>query len=229
VYLRRYLEETPLFEQLRARRELAAEVPLKQVLRRHLSAVLLVLGLAFLLSEVNATMFQYMPTFVQTHYQLTKAMVFEANTVAIAVLAVMCPVWGWIGDRIGLGRALSLGAVLTAVAAWWFFAHLDAIAAGTASLAWCWLLVALPAGFIGLIPALAAVVFPTAVRFTGVALPYNIGTALFAGFTPLVLTSLVLGFGRSAPASFVTGACVIGVLLGLWAQRFRSYTNEGGA
>jgi MFS family permease len=225
VYLRKYLEETPMFQELRQTRQAARTVPLKEVLQRYMRSVVFVVGLALLLSEVNAVMFQFMPTFLQTHYKLPKPMVFQANTVAIVTLAAMCPVWGWIGDRIGLGRALVTGAIGTAVATWWFFSHLDAVAAGTSSLLACWILIALPAGFIGLIPALAAVVFPTPVRFTGVALPYNVGTALFAGFTPLLLTYLVQGFGLASPAWLVVGACGLGAMLGLWSRRFRFYTR----
>ncbi len=220
VYLRRYLEETPLFEEIRQTRQLAGAAPFKVVLSKHLPAVLLVLGLALLLSEVNAVMFQFMPTFLQSQYQLPKAMVFQANTLAIGVLALMCPAWGWLGDRIGLGRALALGAAATSAAAAWFFLQLPAMAAGTASLWLYWLLVAVPAGFIGLIPAMAATAFPTAVRFTGVALPYNLGTAMFAGFTPLVLTYTVQAWGLHSPAYLVGGACLLGIGLGLWAQRW---------
>jgi MFS family permease len=226
VYLRRFLDETPLFEQLRETKQLAKTVPIKEVIKNHLAACFLVVGLAFLLSEVITVLFQFMPTFLQTHYKVPKATVFQANTVAIVVLAVMNPAWGWLGDRIGLGRALALGALCTAVVTTWFFSQLGTIAAGERSLLTAWTIVAIPAGFIGLIPGLAAVVFPTAVRFTGFAFPYNLGAALFAGLTPLAVTYVVQAFGPGAPVYLVAAACAVGVGLGLWAQRFKVYTNR---
>jgi nitrate/nitrite transporter NarK len=192
----------------------------------HLAACFLVVGLAFLLSEVITVLFQFMPTFLQTHYKIPKNVVFQANTVAIVVLAAMNPAWGWLGDRIGLGRALAVGAVLTAAATAWFFSQLDGIASGGVDLLACWIVVAVPAGFIGLIPGLAAVVFPTAVRFTGFAFPYNVGAAVFAGMTPLAVTYVVKAFGPLSPAYLVALACVVGVGLGLWAHRFTFHTNR---
>ena len=226
VYLRRFLDETPLFEELRETKQLATSVPIKEVVKNHLAACFLVVGLAFLLSEVITVLFQFMPTFLQTHYKVPKAAVFEANTVAIVVLALMNPAWGWLGDRIGLGRALALGALCTAVVTAWFFSQLGAIATGQVSLLAAWIIVAIPAGFIGLIPGLAAVVFPTPVRFTGFAFPYNLGAALFAGLTPLAVTFVVQALGPGAPAYLVGAACLVGVGLGLWAQKFKVYTNR---
>ena len=43
----------------------------------------------------------YMPTFLQVQYGFARATVFNANAAALLMLAVMCPVWGWIADRIG--------------------------------------------------------------------------------------------------------------------------------
>lgn len=211
---------------MRATRQHAKDVPLKEVVQHHLAACFLVVGLAFLLSEVITVLFQFMPTFLQTHYKLPKDVVFQANTIAIVVLAVMNPVWGWIGDRIGLGRALALGSVMTAAATWWFFSQLEDIAGGRTGLLAAWVVVAAPAGFIGLIPAIAAVVFPTVVRFTGFAFPYNLGAALFAGLTPLAVTFVVKQFGPAAPANLVGLACAVGIGLGLWAQRFHFYTKD---
>jgi MFS family permease len=226
VYLRRFLEETPLFEEVKATKQLAKSVPLKLVVKHHLAACFLVLGLALLLSEVITVLFQFMPTFLQTHYKIAKDVVFQANTTAIVVLAVMNPLWGWLGDRIGLGRALALGAALTAAGTWWFFQQLDAIAAGNVSLFTAWAMVAVPAGFIGLIPGIAAVVFPTEVRFTGFAFPYNVGAAVFAGLTPLAVTYVVKDFGPTAPANLVACACALGMVLGFWAQRFELFTRR---
>src|SRR5690606_34675030 len=50
MYLRRQLHETPVFAELQARRALAAELPLKAVVRDHAGAVLLAMLLTWLLT-----------------------------------------------------------------------------------------------------------------------------------------------------------------------------------
>jgi MFS family permease len=170
-----------------------------------------------------------MPTYLQTAYHLPSEAVFQANSLAILVLAAMNPVWGWIGDRIGLGRALAVGAVLMAGSTWWFFAQLGAAQLGTGSVVPAWLLVAMASGVIGLVPSLAAVVFPTEVRFTGFAFPYNIGAALFAGLTPLALSWSTHAIGGYAAPTLVLVACAVGLALGLWSKRMTFFMRSDGA
>ncbi|HWZ92756.1 MAG TPA: MFS transporter, partial [Polyangiaceae bacterium] len=50
VYLRRLLQETPVFQQMHAARALSEELPLKTIFRGHLSAVLLAMSLTWVLS-----------------------------------------------------------------------------------------------------------------------------------------------------------------------------------
>jgi hypothetical protein len=60
-----------------------------------------------------------------------------------------------------------------------------------------------------LIPGTLSALFPTAIRQSGFALPYSIGTAIFTGLTPLALAWLVRDFGLQAPMYFFLLACVV--------------------
>lgn len=53
VYLRRWLHETPVFAELQLRKALAAEVPLKTVLRDHRGAIEILTQQHLLLSGIN--------------------------------------------------------------------------------------------------------------------------------------------------------------------------------
>ena len=50
------------------------------------------------------------------------------------MLAVMCPVWGWIADRIGAANTLGIGAAGSSAVVYLFFQNIDAIAADPAQL-----------------------------------------------------------------------------------------------
>jgi MFS transporter, MHS family, proline/betaine transporter len=54
-------------------------------------------------------------------------------------------------------------------------------------------------------PTAAALLFPTAVRSTGLAISYNIGASLFGGFSPFILTWLLHVTGdKFTPAHYAT-------------------------
>ncbi|VVE27265.1 Proline/betaine transporter [Pandoraea capi] len=65
----------------------------------------------------------------------------------------------------------------------------------------------------GTFGALASGLFPTNLRFSGLAMSYNIAAALLGGFTPLA-TSLLTSTtkDRAAPGFFIAAVSVIGFL-----------------
>ena len=96
-------------------------------------------------------MFQYMPTLLVGQYKIQPATVYWANTLAIVFYASTCLAWGWIGDRIGRGTAMVIGAVLTCAAAIGMFSNIGDVNSGAANLYMIWCYVGLGAGFIGLL------------------------------------------------------------------------------
>jgi len=62
------------------------------------------------------------------------------------------------------------------------------------------------------IPVVLVELFPTAVRYSGMALPYNMANALFGGTAPLVATSLIYYTGSLLSPGFYLafiGVCVL--------------------
>jgi MFS family permease len=228
VYLRRYLQETPLFDKLKETKNLSRKLPLMEVIRNHAPACLFVAGLALFLNQITTVMFQYMPTLLIWRYHVPSQTVFWANTVGVVSYACMCLVWGALGDFIGRGRAMVLGACLTGIAAIWMFSGLGDVTTGGASLMGRWCLVGLAGGFVGLIPSLAVSLFPTTVRLTGFSFPYNLATAFSAGVTPVALTWLLNIYGRGAPVYFALLGCVGFCIVGLLFERMTRYLGDVG-
>src|SRR5690606_17499378 len=65
LYVGRRLHETPVFTEMRERRELAATLPLATVLRAHLSSVVLSMLLTWLLTAFVIIAVLMMPTFLE--------------------------------------------------------------------------------------------------------------------------------------------------------------------
>src|SRR6185503_2197781 len=63
--------------------------------------------------------------------------------------------------------------------------------------------------------------FPTRIRFTGVALVFNISFTIFSGTAPLVATTLIRETGTvTAPALLMTGCGLLALVGSLWVDRY---------
>lgn len=208
VWLRRWLSETPVFEAMHARRELASGLPLRQVFERHASGVLLSMLVTWMLTAAILVIILMTPSLVQSAFHVAPTRAFLGNTVASIALALGCLGYGVLADRIGFARALLLGAVGLLVCSYALYLDLQA---GAAHFLVLYALAGLAVGVVGVVPALMVVAFPPAVRFSGLSFSYNVAYALFGGITPPLIGWLVKQFGVLAPAHYVAFAAVIGM------------------
>jgi len=215
VWLRQWLQETPVFRELHAAQKLADEMPLKKVVREHRKAVLLVMLLTWLLSAAIVVMILMTPTLVQKLYAIPPSTALEASTVATLLLSVGCVAFGALADRFGPGPVLALGCVALAGASLLFYQQVPLMPQHINALyGLCGFLV----GVIGVVPGVAVRAFPAEVRFSGLSFSYNVAYAVFGGLTP-VAVSLLLARDPLAAAHYVAALCVLGVLAGLYLWR----------
>ncbi|MFI4959494.1 MAG: MFS transporter, partial [Lysobacterales bacterium] len=206
VWLRRWLSETPVFEALHARKELANGLPLRQVLERHLSSVLLSMLVTWMLTAAVVVMILMTPSLVQSVFHIEPARAFLGNNIASFALALGCLFYGWLADRIGYARALLFGAL--GLFACSYALYLD-LQAGATHFIVLYGLAGFSVGVVGVVPVLMVVAFPPAVRFSGLSFSYNIAYALFGGLTPPLIGMLVKRYGILAPAHYVAFTAVI--------------------
>ena len=139
------------------------------------------------------------------------------------------PLWGLLRDRIGWAATIVCGAVLNAAISAWFFNYLPTLGQGDSRLTYALILVGLGAGYIhALLPGLIASLFPTNVRQSGFALPYSIGTAVFTGLTPLLLSWLVRDYGLNAPMYQYLTACTVSLVIAATVGGIPKFLGEAG-
>jgi len=212
MYLRRWLQETPVFIEMQARQALAKELPLKSVVLNHKVAVLISMLLTWLLSAGIVVVILMAPLWLQLQLGISPAMALRANCVAIITLAVGCVVTGAVIDRVGAGKTLIVGCALLGLCSWWFY-H-----TGThhpLQLLFTYGLAGLSVGVVGGVPYVMVHAFPAAVRFSGISFSYNVSYAIFGGLTPIAVT-LLMRVTPMAPAWYVLGLSVMGVALGIF-------------
>jgi len=210
MLLRRKLHETPVFAELQARRALAAELPLKTVLREHAGAVLLAMLLTWLLTAAVVVTLLMMPTLLQG-LGVSREDALAGNTLAICATVTANIVVGMLADRFGAGRVLVLWSALLGLAFWWFY---GAAMHGAYS-QWAYALAGCAVGLTALVPAIAVGGFPAPVRFSGLSFAYNVAYAIAGGLTP-VLLSLAMKDSHAAPMHYIAGMSLLGVALGLF-------------
>ena len=210
AYLRRHLQETPLFEEMRRERGLSQRAPLAVVVTQYRKQCVFALALVFVFSSTSGVYFQYLPVFLVGQMHFGGRLVLVANIVGVAAFVLGMPVWGMVRDRIGWAAALACGAVLNAAVSVWFFRYVSTLPPTDGTLACAFAAVGLGAGCVhAMLPALVSSLFPTAIRQSGFAFPYSVGTAVFTGLTPLTLSWLVRDYGLSAPMYQYLAACAV--------------------
>ncbi len=209
VWLRRWLEETPVFVEMRERKQLARQLPVKQVLAAHRPAVVLSMLASWQLTAAIVVIVLLTPTLVQTSFGIDAATAFRGNSLATLALIAGCLVAGWAVDRIGVGRALLAGSLGLGLSAYALYGALSSGQPGP-FVGW-YALAGFCCGVTGVTPALMVAAFPPEVRFSGLSFSYNVAYAVFGGLTPPVIAWLSASWGAMAPAHYVAFTCLVGI------------------
>lgn len=211
MFVRRYLAETPVFEELKQKRALVAEWPIRIVLKRHLFDVVISFALGSFLTASLVVLFLMTPTLLQTLYAIAPLAALQANLLATGVVIVSTIAAGLVVDWVGGEWFLVVGSIGFGVSICVLFEgmfyHPN----------WLLVLYAL-AGFCSAVlvavPYLMINSFPSSVRFTGVALSYNMASAIFGGMTPIIVT-YGLRIDPLAPMHYLTASCALATIIGL--------------
>jgi MFS family permease len=215
VYLRRWLHETPVFAELQKRKSLAAEIPLKAVLRDHGRAVIVSMLLTWMLSAAIVVVILMTPTLLQKQFHIAPATALIANCLATLCLTIGCVLAGAIAGRIGAGKTIFVGGIALAISYYTLFQQL---AVDTSVLLPWYAFTGFTVGVIGAIPFVMVRAFPAAVRFSGISFSYNVAYAIFGGLTPIVV-SLMMKSNPMAPALYVGALCVVGAVTTLFIKK----------
>ncbi|PXB03436.1 MFS transporter [Pectobacterium carotovorum] len=215
MYLRRWLQETPIFMEMREQKKLAEELPLKSVVFNHKRAVVVSMLLTWLLSACIVVVILMAPTYLQKVHGIPAALALQANCLATIALMVGCVGAGLLVDRFGASKLFIVGSLLLAACSWFFY---SSAASSTTLLFVSYAIVGLSVGVVGGVPYVMVRAFPAAVRFSGISFSYNVSYAIFGGLTPVFVT-LIMKATPMAPAFYVLTLAAVGLLLGIYLQR----------
>ncbi len=190
LILRRQLNESPVFEKFLQQRDSGiVHQPLKLLWKRHRQQLLLgffvtLFGACFVIFGIT------MPSYLHLNYDYSFRLIYKAITIGFIFSMLTLPFFGWVADRLGRVRLLLLSAAIMVVGSTLLFKlpHYHSLY-GLITFVLCFHLImsALANSYMPLLSRL----FPIEVRFTGVALCYNLAF-LVASLTPLALHYLTI-------------------------------------
>ncbi|GAA2468331.1 MFS transporter [Streptomyces macrosporus] len=228
VYIRRKVEESPLFEELLKQDE-RAKIPAVDVFRTAWRRLLVAITSALL----GVGGFYILTTFVISYgadtLGLSRSLMVNATLVAAVFQIAVILFMGRVAERIGPGRVTLWGGAATALLAFPLFWLIDtespllvvfAVTLGIAVLSVAY----------AVSGALLTELFPAHLRYSGVALAYNLAGAL-TGFLPFVATALLdVSGGASWPVALLLAALsLLTALGGLLGERMRVKDNVASA
>jgi metabolite-proton symporter len=204
LWIRLSIEESPLFREVEAK-DVKARAPIVEVVRRYPRQLLLALGARVGVDVAFYIFVLFITTYVVTYLKLPKSYALVAVLVAAAVQVVFIPLFGSLSDRYGRRPIYLIGAIGAAVWTFVFFALLDT---GNFALIVVAAVVALilHAAMYGPQASFIAEMFPTAVRYTGASMGYQVAGILGGALAPIIATALLNGYKSSVPVSIYVAA-----------------------
>ncbi|WP_367039064.1 MFS transporter [Streptomyces sp. Je 1-332] len=207
--IRRTLDETPVFQQVSADREVA-KMPLAELLRDHWADVLRVVAAA-LIATVSTIFSVWALSFATSDavgLDKTGMLWVAGSANAVALLAI--PLWARLSDRIGRKPVFLVGAIGSAVM---IFVYLWAISTGSYPLVFVTgvlLFGVVYSAANGIWPSFYGEMFPARVRLSGMAIGTQIGFAI-AGFAVTFAAQIdgPDGDGWVGVATFTAAFCAI--------------------
>ncbi len=184
LLIRRHLPEMPKTESNDSAN------PIIDAFRTEWRAVTQVIGINIFNAVGFYLMFVYAVTWLIKEVKVPRSDALDINSLSLAVLLVLVPVFGALSDKVGRKLLLlfgSGGAVLLGYPLIVLMHHVDFAMVMMGQIGFAILLAAYLSG----IPATLTEMFPSRVRVSALSVGYNISLAIFGGTTPLVATWII--------------------------------------
>lgn len=212
VYLRRYLSETPIFQEMAERKELSKEIPVVTVMKKHKWACVIVALMTWTLSTTVMVAILMTPVkILGGMYQLSSIDARVTGSIMALMLTIGCVLFGWLEDilKTRLTSLIAWGGL--AITSFLFYSLLttqpsiEMIYVGAA-------VMGLFTGAIAITPIIGTRAFPAKIRYSGLSFSYNLAYAAFSAITP-ALTIWLLSKTPLGAAWYIGGVAILAIIV----------------
>src|SRR5690349_13463007 len=211
LYIRLGILETPVFVRLVAERRIE-RAPVLEVIRRQPREIILT-ALCRMAEQAPFYLFTaFVFAYSNNVLHLRRNFVLMAVLAAATISFVSIPLFGHLSDRFGRKRVYMLGAAVTGIYGFAYFAMLDTRVPGLVALAIMLSLVPHDMMY-GPQAALIAESFTGRLRYSGASLGYQLSSLIAGGPAPLIAFWLVGRYHSATPiAVFILGCGIVSLL-----------------
>lgn len=210
-FLRKNLLETPEFATYKHFLEQQPQAPFKQILKHFRTPLWQMVAFGSFLASSLAVYTFFMPVFLSSYYHFPLAQILKYNSYSIIVFIISALLAGKFHYLFGK-QFLIVSLIVFNITNFMLFNHYAELTLQQITFIHYGILFYI--GIIcGRLPVLAASFFPTQVRYSGVALSYNISFGIVAGLTQLILFSLIkLSAIMWLPAAYIAVFSIFALL-----------------
>jgi MFS family permease len=197
IYIRLSLQETPIFQDIKAKGQTASNPWREAFLSRNIKYVLIasvvVLGQGCVWYSGQFWALYFLQTVKKIDVLTSSYIVGLALLIATPTLVF----WGWLSDKIGRKPIILGGMLLASLTYYPLYSALGNYAdPNNVNYPMSVLIVAVMVNYVGMtygpIAAFLAEFFPGHIRYTSVSVPYHIGNGWGGGLVPIITTSVYL-------------------------------------
>lgn len=219
MYIRNHVEESPVYEEAKQNGALS-KTPVRDVLAHEWKHVLQTVGIYISVVMPFYLVTAYFITFTENTLGRSRTEALLLNVMVMVILLVLAPLSAALSDRIGRRKLLMCAAAAFLLFSYPIFSlllmkDLNSIILGHIFFA---VLVSI---YTAPVMAVLVEIFPTRVRYTGMALSYNISAAVFGGTAPLVAQWLINQTGDVHSIAYYVMVCAVVSLIALFFYRDR--------
>ncbi|WP_395476876.1 metabolite/H+ symporter [Rickettsia endosymbiont of Pantilius tunicatus] len=220
LYIRKNLSESPIYKKAKESGRLA-RFPLRETLTKHPKELIIALGLYITVTAPFYTSTVFIGNFMQT-LGYTNQQGVIVSSIILVVMMIVFPISAYISDRVGRRPVLICGIILLILLVYPIFICLGSMNFALAIISQI-LFAGIIAVYMGPIPTVLVEIFPTSVRFTGVALSYNLAAAIFGGTAPMVAMLLMKITGDNYAISYylIALALVSSIILKFYKETYK--------
>ncbi len=186
VYLRQWLQETPVFEEISHLKQ-TSKMPLKDLVAGNRTDIVVSVMVSWLITACVVVVMLMTPTLLSRIYHLPMALTIQANTAATIGLCIGVLAMGMLSDRFGPAKVAGVGVPLLIASLYGLYIGVGVHPEWLLPL---YAITGLCTGIVSIVPIVMIRSFPAPVRFTGISVCYNLTYAVAGGLTPVVIPLL---------------------------------------
>jgi MHS family proline/betaine transporter-like MFS transporter len=212
-YLRRRLEESPVYENDVATQPKRDNIHFFTILRYYYKDIIVCFVAVAFFNCTNYMVTSYMPSYLQEIIKLDSTTVSFLITIVMAVMIPLALMFGRVADKIGEKKVFLIGLIGTAlfsVVSFSFFQSKSLVLIIIGIFILGFFLSTYEATMPGSLPTM----FYTHIRYRTLAVTFNVSVSLFGGTTPLIASSLVAKTGDPlSPAYYLAAMSIVGIIV----------------